>query len=63
MRTIIDQFCGQMAALAKQYDNVVFVDVRNTVRKDYWHDEIHPNSAGFQQVALKFIHQINAALL
>ena len=63
IRTIIDEFSDQLAALAGRYENAVFVDMRGTVRKDHWHDEIHPDSPGFQQVALKFIDQINATLL
>jgi hypothetical protein len=62
IRTIIDGFNGQMAELARQYDNVVYIDLRDTVRDDYWYDEIHPSSPGFQQVALKFIAAIDAAL-
>jgi hypothetical protein len=52
-----------MLGLAAQYPNVVFVDVRDTVRDDYWADEIHPNTDGFQQVALKFIDKITDRLL
>jgi hypothetical protein len=63
IHTIIDEFDGQMAALAGRFENVVFVDLRGTVREDHWHDEIYPDSPGFQQVALKFIQAINAALL
>jgi hypothetical protein len=62
IHTIIDKFSDQLAALAERYENAVFVDVRGTVRQDHWHDEIHPDSPGFQQVALKFIDQIYATL-
>lgn len=61
-RTIIDEFSNRMDKLIHQYDNAVFVDVRGTVRESHWHDEIHPDSSGFQQVSLKFINRINASL-
>jgi len=62
IRTIIDEFNNRMDTLIHQYDNVVFVDVRGTVRESQWYDEIHPDSPGFQQVSLKFINRINASL-
>lgn len=62
IRTIIDEFNNRMHTLTDQYDNVVFVDVRDTVREPHWYDEIHPDSLGFQQVSLKFINLINASL-
>jgi hypothetical protein len=62
IHTIIDSFNSQMSELANRHDNVVYIDLRDTVRDDYWYDEIHPNSPGFQQVALKFVATINDIL-
>ncbi|MCK5055127.1 MAG: SGNH/GDSL hydrolase family protein [Candidatus Aminicenantes bacterium] len=59
MRFIIDYLNERLKSLSDQHGNAVFVDVRDTVREDYWHDEIHPNDDGFQQVALKFMNRIN----
>ena len=43
--------------LSLLYENVHFIDLRNTVPQDasFWHDEIHPNDEGFKLVADKFI--------
>lgn len=58
IRYIVDEFAGRLAALAKKpkYQNrVTFVDTRGLVPRTLWFDEIHPNNAGYQIVADKFI--------
>jgi len=59
-RVIIDEFGERMIALAAKFPNVEYVDTRRTVCK--WHDELHPDKNGFQQVALKFYKRINETL-
>jgi N-acetyl-anhydromuramyl-L-alanine amidase AmpD len=62
---IMDTFNESLNRIAKGFDNVTYLDVRNMVRYniadgvDQWYDEIHPNNEGFQQVAMKFMQKIN----
>ena len=56
---LIDAFNKKMKAVAKPFPNVHFLDNRKTVRKHLWYDEIHPNSTGFFDVALKFEKKLN----
>ena len=62
VQIVIDAFNNRMQVLSDEYDNAVFIDARGTVRKSQWYDEIHPDSYGFQQVALKFIAEINRSV-
>lgn len=62
IRVVIDEFNDKMESLAHEFDNVEFVDMRGTVRQTQWHDEIHPDALGFQQVALRFFNRVNAAV-
>lgn len=59
IRFILDEFNSRIKALADEFANVSYIDVRKTVRDDQWYDEIHPDSHGFQQVAIKFMERIN----
>jgi lysophospholipase L1-like esterase len=57
---ILDEFNRRLKTVADGFpETVSYIDVRNTVRPDQWHDEIHPNGDGFQQVAMKFMNRIN----
>lgn len=55
---IIDRFNDELARLAKRHDNLIHVDARKSVGESQWYDEIHPDSSGFQQVALKFLRHM-----
>ena len=58
----MDTFNKGLSDATKDFRNVTYIDVRNTVRfngVDQWYDEIHPNNDGFQQVAMKFIEVID----
>jgi hypothetical protein len=65
IRLIMDTFNEKLKLVADKFDNVYYLDLRNIIHYnpaesvDQWYDEIHPNSDGFQQVALKFMHLIN----
>ena len=62
IRLIMDTFNKGISEAAKDFKNVTYIDVRNTVRfngVDQWYDEIHPNNDGFQQVAMKFMQVID----
>ena len=56
---LIDTFNNKMIETVKPYPNVHFLDNRSTVEDFLWHDEIHPNSRGFFDVALKFHKKLN----
>ncbi|WP_373511737.1 SGNH/GDSL hydrolase family protein, partial [Persicitalea sp.] len=61
IRYIVDEFAGRLTALtqkAEYQDRVTFVDTRGLVPRTLWFDEIHPNNAGYQIVADKFIGEI-----
>ncbi|MCB9082517.1 MAG: caspase family protein [Lewinellaceae bacterium] len=56
---IIDRFNTMLGRIAAKFPNVHYIDLRGTVRADLWWDEIHPNSQGFQDVAIKFQQKID----
>lgn len=67
IRLIMDTFNELLKQVADEFaGQVYYLDVRNIVRcneaegVDQWYDEIHPNHDGFQQVAMKFIQQLDA---
>lgn len=53
VREMIDRFNSLLARFAAEVPNVVYVDLRGAVGSD-WHDELHPNNAGFRRVTDKF---------
>ncbi|NLJ00838.1 MAG: SGNH/GDSL hydrolase family protein [Bacteroidales bacterium] len=57
IKLVMDRFNQTLLDLSLLYENVHFIDLRNTVPQDasFWHDEIHPNDEGFKLVADKFI--------
>ncbi|CAN5269677.1 hypothetical protein BH09BAC4_BH09BAC4_44820 [soil metagenome] len=59
---ILDEFNSRMQRVASSFSNVSYINALNTVRPNQWYDEIHPNSDGFQQVAMKFMKRINEVL-
>ncbi|RCR71546.1 caspase family protein [Larkinella punicea] len=59
---ILDEFNSRIKTVAEAFENVSYLDLRKTVRPDQWYDEIHPNSDGYQQVAMKFMERINVVL-
>lgn len=62
LRHIIDRFTSDvLAPLASSNDNVVHADTRNSVGSHEWSDEIHPNSAGFNAVALRILDAAKSA--
>lgn len=60
IKIIIDTFNERLSALSTNYENVEFLDLRGVVKEYQWHDEIHPNDPGFEQIAVKFINRISA---
>ncbi|OJJ23169.1 hypothetical protein BKI52_02100 [marine bacterium AO1-C] len=52
---LIDDLNESISALAAQYPNVHYVDLRGTLASSQmWHDELHPNAEGFSKIAEKF---------
>ena len=62
IKLIMDEFNHTIFELSEKYNNVYFIDLRNTVPQDkkFWHDEIHPNDDGFKLVADKFISKLKS---
>lgn len=62
IKLIMDKFNQMILDLSNEYNNVYFIDLRNTVPQDdsFWHDEIHPNDHGFKLVADKFISKLKS---
>ncbi len=54
IQLMIDQHNEMLAALVEEYPNVTYLDLRNTVKDNQWHDEIHPDKHGFLACAEKF---------
>ena len=50
----IDELNDMLKKLGKGVSNCTYVDCRGAVADNQWHDEIHPNSKGFAQVAKRF---------
>ncbi|MCB1041742.1 MAG: hypothetical protein KDC35_02320 [Acidobacteria bacterium] len=64
VKRLIDGFYDRVLAVLKQkHPNFSYVDFRRTLDKDeYWHDEMHPTSEGFQILAHKMNAHINQIL-
>lgn len=61
VRYIIDQWAAtlqSMASMSMYRDQVHFVDTRNLVARNQWLTELHPNRAGFEMIAGKFVNSI-----
>ena len=55
VRYVIDRFSERMQAMAREADNVHFVDCRGAVGTgSHWMDELHPTNDGFARVAACF---------
>ena len=62
IRVLIDTFNEMQASIAQQYgDNVTYLDFRGFTQRDYWYDEIHPNSEGFLSISEKYKAAIESA--
>ena len=60
IKYILNIFNGAIKEVAEADPlHIYFIDVRGTVPSNRWYDEIHPTSEGFQDVALKFMKQID----
>lgn len=61
VQLIVDRFHEELVALTRRVANVRLVDCRGTVQPGRWHDELHPDNAGFRAVAARFAQAIAAA--
>lgn len=65
IRLIMDKFNTGLQQVARDFNNVTYIDLRNIVKydpannQDQWYDEIHPDNNGFQQIAMRFMQTIN----
>ncbi len=52
IKHMMDLFNNALKAMARNHANVVYVNLRNTV-KNRWHDELHPSKEAFADIAKK----------
>lgn len=53
-KVMIDRFNERLLALSRTSARLHYVDCRNTVGLNEWHDELHPTDVGYAKVAKKF---------
>ena len=62
VRFLVDAFNEKvLGEVAKSNQNMLYVDVRQSVGSHEWFDEIHPNDRGFNSVAVRVYEAIAAA--
>ena len=54
VRIMIDAFTSGLAAFATTYSNYRYVNLRGTIGKDEWRDELHPTADGAAKTAARF---------
>jgi hypothetical protein len=54
VKILIDRFNARLSELAASNPTVSYLNLRNTVGADRWHDELHPQKAAFVDIAKKF---------
>jgi subtilisin family serine protease/lysophospholipase L1-like esterase len=54
VRVLIDRLNEKLAELANKFPNAFHVDCRGAVPSNCWHDELHPDDAGYAAVARRF---------
>jgi lysophospholipase L1-like esterase len=54
VRIMIDAFNSGLAAFATTYSNYRYVNLRGTIGKDEWRDELHPTADGAAKTAARF---------
>ncbi len=64
VRVFVDYYNIRLSEKLKLHPNAVYVDVRDTVRdEDDWHDEIHPKSRGFAEIAKKIRNAVTRSII
>jgi len=58
IKHLLIAFNNKLSALAANYPNVHYIDVRDSVSDTQWYDEIHPTSEGFELVANAFMEKL-----
>lgn len=61
VRIMIDAYNSRLKALAAKYSDVfIHLDLRGTVKKTEWYDELHPKEVAARKIAAKFAKAIDA---
>jgi hypothetical protein len=61
VRVIINAYNSRLKALASKYSNVfIYLDLRGTVGKNEWFDELHPKEIAAKKIATKFAKAIDS---
>lgn len=54
LRLLMDKFNDILEELSQKYQNVTYVDLRNTIDSaSGWHNELHPDNNNFEKVSSK----------
>lgn len=57
---MIDEFNRSLSRIASNFENVYYLDLRNTVTSmEEWYDELHPNEDGFLRISSVYKRKIN----
>ena len=54
IKIFVDELNSMLRKLAKNEKRCTYIDCRDAVADNQWHDEIHPNPKGFAAVAKRF---------
>lgn len=61
---VFDKFNDAIKKVATEHsENVHYLDLKNVVPEDGWHDELHPNNESYRKVANIFKEKINTIFL
>ena len=62
VKQMLLQFAQMLTALQASHPNVTFIDAQGTLdtHPDWWHNELHPNSDGFDLFVDRFDHELRA---
>jgi hypothetical protein len=59
---LIDEFNKRLMEVVSKFSNATHLDLRGSVKKYQWADEIHPDKEGYQNIALKYMALIDSKL-
>lgn len=59
IRIMIDKFNDMLVAIALQYPNVHYIDLRPIIQDEDWANELHLTVKGYAKVAQEFTRQVN----
>ncbi len=61
VQEMLVRFAAMLGDVARQYTDVIVVKTQGTLQDSEWHNELHPNRAGFRKIAAKFKRALQEA--